>query len=90
MPPRLRRAPLRLVRVGLPAAIVLAGAILLVAGGDSGRGAGIVLIGVAGLVVMANLAIRVGLSDERERAAEERRREAFAREGRWPDDDDPA
>jgi hypothetical protein len=39
---------------------------------------------------MANLAIRLGLSDEHERAEEERRREAFAREGRWPDDERPA
>lgn len=70
------------VRVVLPAAIAVAAILLLIFGNDSARGAGIVLIGVAMLVVLANLFIRLGLLSERdrEREAEQRRR------GRWPDE----
>ena len=73
---------LLLVRVVLPAAIAVAAVLLLIFGNDSARGAGIVLIGVAMLVVLANLFIRLGLLSERdrEREAEQRRR------GRWPDE----
>jgi hypothetical protein len=65
---------LLLVRVVLPAVIAVTGIVLVIAGGDSGRGAGIVLIGVAGLVVLANLFIRLGLQSERDREREEARR----------------
>jgi drug/metabolite transporter (DMT)-like permease len=65
---------LAFVRIVLPAAIALAGVLLVIFGGDSGRGAGIVLIGVAGLVVLANVLIRLGLQSERDREREEARR----------------
>ena len=65
---------LRLVRVGLPAAIAVAGVVLIVLGGDAAVGAGIVLVGVAVLVVLANLFIRLGLASERDREREEERR----------------
>jgi len=67
--------PLLLVRVVLPAVIALAGVLLVVLGGDSGQGAGIVLIGVAGLVVLANFMMRLGLQSERDREREAKRRE---------------
>ena len=76
----------RIVRVWLPAAIALAGVVLLVVGGDAERGAGVVLIGSALMVVLANLFLRLGLSSERDREDEEAGREFFARHGRWPDD----
>ena len=63
------------LRIGLPAAIAVAGVVCLAVGGDSGRGAGIVLLGVAVLVVLANLLIRLSISDQEDRAREERRRE---------------
>jgi hypothetical protein len=66
---------LLLVRVVLPAVIALAGVLLVVLGGDSGQGAGIVLIGVAGLVVLANFMMRLGLQSERDREREAKRRE---------------
>jgi hypothetical protein len=66
---------LLLVRVVLPAVIAVAGVALVVFGGDSGKGAGIVLIGVAGLVVLANFMIRLGLQSERDREREAKRRE---------------
>jgi hypothetical protein len=75
-----------LLRIGLPVAILIAGIVLLVVGDDAGRGAGIVLIGVSGLVVLANLFIRLGLQSEREREQEERRRERYAERGKWPDE----
>jgi hypothetical protein len=73
------------VRYGLPAAIFVAGVVLIVVGGDAGVGAGIVLVGVAGLVVLANVLIRLGLQSERDREREEQRRRDFSRRGRWPD-----
>ena len=71
-----------LVRVVLPAVIALAGVALLVAGGDSAQGAGVVLLGVALLVVLANLFVRLSLDSEREREEEARNRER----GVWPDE----
>jgi hypothetical protein len=65
---------LMLVRFVMPAVIALVGVVLVVVGGDSGRGAGIVLIGVAGLVVLANVLMRLGLQSERDREREEARR----------------
>lgn len=67
---------LTLVRVVLPAAIAAAGVVLIAIGGDAPVGAGIVLIGVAGLVVLANVLMRLGLESERDRAEEERARRA--------------
>ena len=71
-----------LVRIWLPAAIALAGVVLLIAGGDSGQGAGVLLLGVALLVVLANGFVRLSLQSEREREEEERNRER----GVWPDE----
>jgi hypothetical protein len=65
---------LALVRIGLPAAIALAGVILVISGGDAAVGAGIVLIGVAGLVVLANVFIRLSIQSQRDREREEERR----------------
>jgi hypothetical protein len=65
-----------LVRYVLPAAIAVTGVVLVIVGGDSARGAGIVLIGVAFLVVLANLFIRLGLLSERDREQEARRRDS--------------
>jgi drug/metabolite transporter (DMT)-like permease len=72
---------LAVVRAWLPAAIAVAGVLLIVLGGDIERGAGVTLIGVALLVVLANAFIRLGLQSEREREEEQRRRD----EGRWDD-----
>jgi hypothetical protein len=63
-----------LVRIVLPAAIALAGVLLVIFGADSGKGAGIVLIGVGGLVVLANVLIRLALQSERDREREQARR----------------
>jgi hypothetical protein len=73
------------VRVLLPAAIAIVGVVLVIVGGDAARGAGVVLIGVAALVVLANLLMRLGIASERDREREEARRREFSRRGRWPD-----
>ena len=65
---------LLLVRVGLPAATFVAGVVLIVIGGDAAVGAGIVLIGVAGLVVLSNLLIRLSIDSQKDREREEERR----------------
>ena len=65
---------LLLVRVVLPAVIAVVGVVLVIVGGDAAQGAGIVLIGVAGLVVLANLLIRLALQSERDRRREQARR----------------
>jgi hypothetical protein len=67
---------LQFVRIWLPAAIAVAGVILIVTGGDAAVGAGIVLLGVAVLVVLANLFMRLAIKsqDDREREEERRRR----------------
>jgi hypothetical protein len=65
---------LQLVRYGLPAVIATVGVVLVALGDDAARGAGIVLIGVALLVVLANLFIRLALSSERDREREAQRR----------------
>ncbi len=79
---------LLLVRVALPTTIALAGVVLLLIGGDTAQGAGMVLVGVAVLVVLANAFIRLGLQSERDREREQSRRRAFSRRGRWPHADD--
>jgi hypothetical protein len=68
------RAGLLFVRYLLPAAILVAGVVLIAAGDEFAQGAGIVLIGVAVLVVIANLFMRLALQSERDREREERRR----------------
>jgi drug/metabolite transporter (DMT)-like permease len=77
-----------LARVWLPAAIGVAGLLLIVVSDSVGRGAGIVLIGVAALVVLANVLVRLALQSERDREREQRNRHYFSSHGRWPDDAD--
>jgi hypothetical protein len=63
------------VRIVLPALIAVAGIVLVIAGSDTAKGAGIVLIGVAALVVLANLFMRLALQSEDDRRREAERRE---------------
>ena len=62
-------------RIGLPLAILVAGVVLVIIGGDAPLGAGIVLIGVSGLVVLANVMMQLSLQSERDRRREEERRQ---------------
>jgi hypothetical protein len=81
----MRRVGLNLVRYGLPLAMVLAGIVALGLG-DEEAGFGVVLIGSAGIVLLINVLFRLSIRSNQERAEEERVRERFEREGRWPDE----
>jgi hypothetical protein len=79
---------LRLVRVGIPAAIAAAGVVFLILGKtENEQGAGVALIGVALAVMLLNLALRLGVSSTQDREREEAAREHFDRTGHWPDDE---
>lgn len=78
-----RRLGLLFVRYGLPLAIAVGGIVCLVIGGDL-AGTGVVLIGSAAMVLLLNVLFRLSLTSNRERDEEERAREQFEREGRWP------
>ena len=79
---------LRLVRVGLPAAITAAGVVLLIVGdGENDQGAGVALIGVALVVMLLNLALRLSASSTSDREREEAAREHYDRTGHWPDEE---
>jgi hypothetical protein len=72
-----------LVRIVLPGLIALAGVVLLVIGDETGKAMGVLLLGVALLVVLANVFVRLSLQSERERE-----QEAYNRErGIWPDEE---
>jgi hypothetical protein len=79
---------LRLIRIGLPAAIAAAGVVLIIAGsGENEQGAGVALIGVAIVVLLLNVFLRLGVSDVGDREREAAARDEFTRTGRWPDED---
>jgi ABC-type transport system involved in cytochrome bd biosynthesis fused ATPase/permease subunit len=64
-----------LFRIVFPASIAVVGIVLIaVVGSDAAIGAGIVLIGVAGLVALANALVRLSLESQRDREREEERR----------------
>ena len=81
-PPRWTMA---LVRYVLPAAVVLAGLVVMSLGSESELegGAGIVSAGLA--IFFINWLFRAGAAGERERDAEDRAREYYDRHGHWPD-----
>lgn len=79
----MRRLGLLAVRYGIPLAMTIAGIVCLSIGGDA-AGSGVVLIGSAGIVLLLNALFRLSLVSNREREQEERAREQFEREGRWP------
>ena len=72
-----------LLRIGLPAVIALAGAVVLLAGSDV---VGLALLAVAVTTVAANWWIRLAIGSEHDREDEARARERFSRTGRWPDE----
>lgn len=82
---RARRLGLLFVRYGIPLAMAIGGIVCLVIGG-SAAGAGVVLVGSAGMVLLINVLFRLSLVSNRERDDEERAREQFERSGHWPDE----
>jgi protein-S-isoprenylcysteine O-methyltransferase Ste14 len=88
---------LKLTRVWLPAAIAVAGVVLLVIGHgsysnlanthslESGAGVGLLLVAV--IVWMMNWMFRLSVRSNEDREEEERAREYFDRTGTWPGED---
>jgi len=82
---------LRVVRYGLPAALVVAGFVLLVAAPESTRYEGFAMCVGAGLaLLLLNVLFRIGARGDRERDEEDAAREYLATHGHWPDEEPPA
>jgi hypothetical protein len=78
---------LNLVRYGLPAALVVAGFVILIVGSDSNRWDGWAMCVGAGLALLfLNVLFRLGAQGDRERDKEEAAREYFGKHGHWPDE----
>ena len=77
-----------LIRYGIPAALVLAGQVILIATGDAVSWAGFTGAGLA--VLLIGFLVRIGVEGDRERDREEAARQYFSKHGRWPDEHDSA
>jgi hypothetical protein len=73
------------VRYGIPAALILAGQVILIATGDPVSWAGFTGAGLA--VLLIGVLLRIGIGGDRERDREDAAREYFSKHGRWPDED---
>jgi hypothetical protein len=82
---------MRVVRVWLPVAIIVAGVVAIVASGGSEAGwEGGVAIMAAGMSVwLLNVIFRVGVQGERDRDAEDEARSYYDEHGYWPDEAPP-
>jgi hypothetical protein len=79
------------LRYGLPAALIVAGFVLLVTVEGSLRWEGWAMCVGSGLsILLLNLLFRYGSRGDRERDAEEEAREFFAEHGHWPGEEPPA
>jgi hypothetical protein len=76
------------VRYGLPALIFLAGVVVFGAASDKDTGMmiGSMFMGAGIAVFLLNFFFRMGVEGDKDRDAEDRRREYFDRHGRWPDE----
>jgi hypothetical protein len=76
------------VRVGLPVLLVVAGVVLLIVGRGttSAAGLGVVLLGVALMVILIDWLYRLSVESNADREREEEARDYFSRTGRWPDE----
>jgi hypothetical protein len=72
--------PIHLIRYGLPAAIALAGIVVIVIGSGHpiATAAGVTLIGVALLVLLVNVFARLSISSQDDREREQQARERSA------------
>ena len=82
---------MRLVRVWLPAVVVVAGVVLWAIHPSADRAEGAAAIVGAGLAIwLLNALFRVGVTGDRERDAEDAARAYFDEHGHWPDEAPPA
>ncbi|HEU4657177.1 MAG TPA: hypothetical protein VFR97_06610 [Capillimicrobium sp.] len=75
-----------IVRWGVPLAIIAAGFYLV---GRSAEGVAEAIIAAGICVIVANVLLRVGFSDARDRDREEEARRFFDEHGHWPDEPPP-
>jgi lysylphosphatidylglycerol synthetase-like protein (DUF2156 family) len=87
-PGGLARIALIATRVWVPAAIAVAGFVLILIGHGrtAAAAAGVSLVIAALIVWMINWLYRMSIESNREREREEEAREYFDRHGRWPDE----
>jgi hypothetical protein len=72
-------------RIGVPAAMLAGGLVLLLALDSRGaEAAGYTLLGCSALLVLSTVIFRAGLDSNADRDREEEARLFFDREGRWP------
>jgi hypothetical protein len=75
------------LRYGVPAALIVAGFVILFTVSGSTRWDGWAMCVGSGLaVLLLNFLFRYGARGDQERQAEEAARQYFAEHGRWPDD----
>jgi hypothetical protein len=78
---------IRLVRYGLPAAIMLAGIIIAVTvPGSVGQEGVVMMFGICLCVALFNTLVRLGVSGDRDRVKEQDARDQYERTGIWPDE----
>ena len=82
---------LRLVRIWLPAAVVVLGIVLFVLDPSADTAMGSAAIIGAGLSIwLLNFLFRLGVKGDRERDSEAEARQFFDRHGHWPDEPPPS
>jgi hypothetical protein len=75
----------RAVRIGAPAALLVAGLVLVfVVDGRPAEAAGYTMLGSAALLVLSIVIFRAGLASTADRDREEEARVFYDRHGRWP------
>ena len=78
---------MKLVRYGIPAVLVIAGLVVLIAvGGDTGVEGWGLFTGAGLSVLLLNLLFRFGVKGDEERAEEEAARAYFDEHGEWPEE----
>jgi hypothetical protein len=82
----MRPSLLLAVRYGLPAALVVAGFVLLAIGGSEALDGWAMFSGAGLAILLLNATFRLGAGGDRERDEEEAARAFYERHGRWPDD----
>jgi hypothetical protein len=73
------------VRYVLPAAVIVAGVVVMSLGGETNIEGGSGIVGAGLAIFFINWLFRIGAAGERERDAEDAARDYFDRHGRWPD-----
>ncbi len=82
---------LRFIRIWLPAAVTLAGVVVMAVGGfdDIALEGGAGLIGAGLSIWLMNVLLRVGLNDDVDRDREDAARDFYGEHGHWPDEPPP-